>query len=208
MTDADVARALGDGLNAVADHLLMHNTNPWELDAAMIAHGFRTGVCEMQDSAGLDLTLTHLQKAHVRPITPILPRMVGEGRLGRKLSVGWYRYPGGGGLVIDPLVEDLLREEAWFLGVARFEVSEEVLADKLVLGLIDSALRLLGTSALQDIARIDRVSIDALGFPAEKGGILSYARDRGQRARSELLSGCHATDRTLQSGLDRLFSTA
>ncbi|MEM9637004.1 MAG: enoyl-CoA hydratase, partial [Pseudomonadota bacterium] len=143
-----------------------------------------------------------------RPITPILPRMVGEGRLGRKLSVGWYRYPGGGGLVIDPLVEDLLREEAWFLGVARFEVSEEVLADKLVLGLIDSALRLLGTSALQDIARIDRVSIDALGFPAEKGGILSYARDLGQRVLSELLSGCHATDRTLQSGLERLFSTA
>jgi 3-hydroxyacyl-CoA dehydrogenase len=40
--------------------------------------------------------------------------MIELGKLGRKTSAGWYRYPGGGGKVEDPIVADLAIEEAHF----------------------------------------------------------------------------------------------
>lgn len=89
----------------------MDHTNPWELDEALTGWGYGMGPCEAQDLVGLDVVLAEWGDD---PPTPILPRMVAEGRLGKKGSWGFYRYPGGGGAVIDPLIEDLILEEAWF----------------------------------------------------------------------------------------------
>lgn len=97
------------------EHLLMYHTNPWELDEALTAAGYAMGPCESQDLIGLDRVLGW---APNRPL-PILKRMVAEGRMGKIAGVGYYRYPGGGGAVIDPLIEDLILEEAWFSKVTR-----------------------------------------------------------------------------------------
>ncbi|WP_299860983.1 3-hydroxyacyl-CoA dehydrogenase family protein [uncultured Roseobacter sp.] len=179
MTDAEIAQALTDGLYAAADQLLMQSTNPWELDAAMTDFGFPTGVCEGQDDVGLDAILQRqnaASRSHEVTFSPILPRMVAEGRLGRKVGVGWYRYPGGGGLVIDPLVEDLLREEAWFAGITRVELRDEQILQRLVAGIVLAALDLMTTGGAHLTARVNHLSISALGFPAKTGGALSYAR--------------------------------
>lgn len=177
MNDRAVALALQAGLHAVSETLLMTATNPWELDAAMRAFGFTHGVCEAQDEEGLDTGLARRGAV----MHPVLPRMVAEGRLGRKVGVGWYRYPGGGGLVIDPLVEDLLREEARFAGVSRRDLPDEALVARVVLALINTALYLLPKAGR---ARIDRMSIEAVGFPPGRSGVLSYALALGQ---SELI---------------------
>lgn len=97
------------------EHLLLYHTNPWELDEALCAAGYAMGPCEAQDLIGLDKVLG---RSSARPV-PILPRMVAEGRMGKIGGVGYYRYPGGGGAVIDPLIEDLILEEAWFAKVTR-----------------------------------------------------------------------------------------
>lgn len=104
-----------------AERLMLHHTNPWELDEACIAAGFTRGLCEAQDHIGLDRVLARHPK---RPV-PILRRMLAEGRLGKIGGVGYYRYPGGGGAVIDPLIEDLIREEAWFAKVERSDISDD-----------------------------------------------------------------------------------
>ncbi|WP_299673722.1 3-hydroxyacyl-CoA dehydrogenase family protein [uncultured Roseobacter sp.] len=176
MTEAQIAAQLQDSLNAVADDLLFRMTTPWELDAVMTDFGFAAGVCALQDAVGLDTICAQRQKTGHTP-TPVLTRMVAEGRLGRAVGVGWYRYPGGGGPVVDPLVEDLLREEAWFAQGERKEVSDAALMTGLLAGLLREGLSLMSAGAAPD--QIDRVSCDRLGFPRAKGGLLSHARAAG-----------------------------
>ncbi|MFK5997198.1 MAG: 3-hydroxyacyl-CoA dehydrogenase family protein [Rhodobacterales bacterium] len=72
----------------------------------------------------MDIAYTNRQRQNAtrdpaRRYIPIADRMVEEGRLGKKSGVGWYRYPGGGGAVIDPLLEDMIIEESYFAKVSR-----------------------------------------------------------------------------------------
>lgn len=164
-------------LEDCTEHLIFHGSTPWEVDAALEAFGFDLGPCAAQDLRGLDLTYTRHRTEEAlgtrhRP-TPVLDRMVTEGRLGRKGSVGWYRYPGGGGRVIDPLIEDLAREEAHFAGVTPQPIADETLRQTLVSSLVTEATRLLATGVPAPL--IDLVATQATGFPAALGGPLFFA---------------------------------
>lgn len=112
--------------------LLFHHTNPWELDEALTDWGHDMGPCEAQDLLGLEKVLARGPERRV----PILPRMVAEGRMGKGGGVGYYRYPGGGGAVIDPLIEDLILEEAWFAKVTRSDLSDAALVESMHAALI------------------------------------------------------------------------
>jgi len=116
-----------DAFWRACEQMLFVHTNPWELDAALTAWGYGLGPCEAQDLIGLDDVL----RARSEPATPVLPRMVSEGRLGKKTGWGFYRYPGGGGAVIDPLIEDLIHEEARFAGQEREELEGLALVARL-----------------------------------------------------------------------------
>lgn len=111
--------------------LLYHHTNPWELDEALCNWGYAMGPCEAQDLLGLEQVLTRVDTWP----GPVLPRMVMEGRQGKLSGVGFYRYPGGGGAVIDPLIEDLILEEAWFGKITRSELSDTALVAQMHRGL-------------------------------------------------------------------------
>mmetsp|Transcript_29107 Transcript_29107/g.56044 ORF Transcript_29107/g.56044 Transcript_29107/m.56044 type:complete len:156 (-) Transcript_29107:4183-4650(-) len=120
--------SLQDRFWRACEQLLMDHTNPWELDEALMAWGYSLGPCAAQDLAGLDVILA--ARGGDIP-TPILPRMVAEGRLGKKASWGFYRYPGGGGAVTDPLIEDLILEEARFASHTRVALEDAALVAKL-----------------------------------------------------------------------------
>lgn len=135
------------------ERLVYLHTTPWELDEALVAWGYGMGPFEAQDLVGLDTVLTARRADQV---TPVLARMVAEGRLGKRFGWGYYRYPGGGGAVIDPLIEDLIAEEAWFAKVTRTEIS----GDALVVRLHDE---------MRDHLRRDLAAASAqLHFPAER----------------------------------------
>jgi len=132
-TPVTVPRFIAPGLLAAvedaAEALIFEGSTPWEVDAAAEALGFAPGPCAAQDRRGLDQAHTrHRRDGH--PL-PVLARMVAEGRLGRKAGVGWYRYPGGGGHVIDPLIEDLAREEAHFAGLTPRAVTDAEIRERL-----------------------------------------------------------------------------
>lgn len=164
-----------------ADALLIDATTPWDLDEAMEAFGYAEGICKRQDDEGLDV-LKAQRDGQEGGLgwreTIVSDRAVAEGRLGRKAGVGWYRYPGGGGAVIDPLVEDLLREEAWFARIERRELAGEELAERMVLAAINAAADLIDRGcATAD--QIDVLALHLLGFPAARGSLLHYADEMG-----------------------------
>lgn len=125
---SDAAARLCDVFWQACEHMLMWHTTPWELDEALTAWGYGLGPCLAQDLAGLDTVLAQRVGSD---LMPILGRMVAEGRLGRKAGWGFYRYPGGGGAVIDPLIEDLIVEEARFANIARTELEGDALVTRL-----------------------------------------------------------------------------
>ncbi|GGX44005.1 hypothetical protein GCM10007385_09920 [Tateyamaria omphalii] len=152
-----VVTPLQDTFWRVCERLLYRHTTPWELDEALVDWGYRLGPCEAQDLIGLDAVL------HVRDgadVTPVLPRMVAEGRMGKRFGWGYYRYPGGGGAVTDPLIEDLICEEAWFAKAERTELS----ADALVFRLHEE---------MRDAVRADMdAAVRLLHFPADRLAVI------------------------------------
>lgn len=167
-----------------ADILLMDGAVPWEVDEAMEAFGYAMGPYEVGDLSGLDIGFANRRRQDAtrdpnRRYIPIADRMVNEGRLGRKTSVGWYRYPGGGGKVVDPLIEDLIAEEAHFAGVARADIPDDVVRERLVLAMVNEAAQLLGEGIAQSAADIDLVTVFGYGFPRWRGGLMHYADTLG-----------------------------
>ena len=172
------ARALGPRLFArlcaVADAVFFDGSTPWEVDEALEAAGFPMGPYEAEDLLGLDLTRARAPDPPGRAV-PIAGRMAELGKLGRKTGAGWYRYPGGGGKVEDPIVADLALEEAYFAGTPRTDYAAPEITRRLILALVNEAARLADQGA--DPADIDRVACLGLGFPGD--GPLAYAQAEG-----------------------------
>lgn len=159
MTDPSVLARLQDAFWHRAEELLYHHTNPWELDEALTDWGYAIGPCEAQDLLGLSVVLDRSPERR----TPVLRRMVAEGRLGKIGGVGFYRYPGGGGAVIDPLIEDLILEEAWFGKVTRTELSDAELVSRMNAALADVLNR--DATKMAEPSRLSALLSEAVGFP-------------------------------------------
>jgi 3-hydroxyacyl-CoA dehydrogenase len=167
-----------------ADTILMDGSTPWDVDEAMVNFGYAMGPYEAQDLSGLDIAYANRRRQDAtrdpnRRYIPISDRMVDEGRLGKKVGVGWYRYPGGKGRVDDPLIEDLIREEAHFAKVTRAEISEAEIQELLLLAMINEAADILGEGIAHSAAEIDLVSVLGYGFPRWRGGLMHYADEVG-----------------------------
>jgi len=72
---------------------------PEDVDAGMrLGYGWNVGPFEIADNAGLDTcarvgqTMKTLGAGHLAPSSNLMERMVSEGRLGRKVGKGFYRY--------------------------------------------------------------------------------------------------------------------
>lgn len=168
----------------VADILLLDGALPWQIDDAMVAFGYAMGPYMAQDLSGLDIAYANRQRLAAtrdpkRRYVTISDRMVEEGRLGRKASVGWYRYPGGGGAVIDPLLEDLIVEEAHFAKVTRRDFTDDEIRDRLLAAMINEACDILDEGIARSATDIDLVTVHGYGFPRWRGGLMHYAATLG-----------------------------
>lgn len=162
MATDDLGDALQDVFWLACDHLLMCHTNPWELDEGLCEWGYATGPCEVMDHLGLDIVLERRAGAG----STILRRMVAEGRMGKIGGVGHYRYPGGGGAVIDPLIEDLILEEAYFAKQIRTAMDDGALVEHLNAALAQSIEDAVSNGA--DRGDMIALAIERLHFPAAK----------------------------------------
>ena len=167
-----------------ADTVFMDGSTPWEVDDAMVEFGYAMGPYEAQDLSGLDIAYANRQRQAPtrdpnRRYIPIADRMIELGKLGRKTSAGWYRYPGGGGKVEDPIVADLAIEEAHFAGITRTDYSGQEIRQRLVLAMINEASDILDAGIAQSAGDIDLVTVFGYGFPRWRGGLMHYADSLG-----------------------------
>ena len=192
-----------------ADTLLMDGSTPWDIDEAMTEFGYAIGIYEAQDLIGTDVAYALRQRYPCDPkrrYIPIADRAVQEGRLGKKASVGWYRYPGGGGRVIDPLVEDLCREEAWFAGIVPRSFTADEIRKRLLLAQINSAAWALSRGI--GAGDLDRISTQALGLPPRTGGILYFANHMDMQALVGALSAMQSENPMLWAAAPALVKAA
>lgn len=168
-------------LHEAGDVMLMDGSVPDLVDEALTEFGFDLGFYANQDLIGLDVA--HADRRRwirdpARRVIPISDRMVAEGRLGAQFGVGWYRYPGGGGAVIDPIVEDLIREEAWFAEVTPRVFQASTICDRMLLAMIHEGQTMVAEGrATAD--QIDLVARYGFGFPAARGGPMAEAARLG-----------------------------
>ena len=174
-----------------ADTVFMDGSTPWEVDEAMVEFGYAMGPYEAQDLSGLDIAHANRRRQDAtrdpkRRYIPIADRMVELGKLGRKTGAGWYRYPGGGGRVDDPIVADLALEEAHLAGITRCDYSADEIRRRLLLAMINEAAAIMEAGIAQSAADIDLVTVFGYGFPRWRGGLMHFADSLGA---ADILAG-------------------
>jgi 3-hydroxyacyl-CoA dehydrogenase len=187
--DAFASTVLQDAALALVDRILLVGVTPWELDEALEHAGFAQGLLKAQDHIGLDVAFARRRAAGTDLL--VADRMVREGRLGRSIGVGWYRYPGGGGAVIDPLMEDMIVEEARFAQIDQMPLTAAGAADALIVGVMNAASGMLQSGVTPQ--ELDQLALYKLGLP----DIVARARSMGQAALEQRLRDLHAVHPTL-----------
>lgn len=174
LSPATIRRRLMAAEMAAAEAAMLRGASPEEVDQAALAAGWPMGPCEADDLIGLHHGF-EARRDGDGPIHPVADRMVREGRVGKIGGVGWHRYPGGGGAVTDPLIEDLIAEEARFADLAPRPMTDQAIARRLSLALLIAAGEMRGYGATWE-------AVDAAAappFPAPKPSIRAAALDDG-----------------------------
>jgi 3-hydroxyacyl-CoA dehydrogenase/enoyl-CoA hydratase/3-hydroxybutyryl-CoA epimerase len=174
------SRILGPYMNESV-RLLLDGAAVDEVDRALVAFGFPVGPFTLADEVGIDVAakVGHILHdafgARMEP-PPTLDPFVATGRLGRKARKGFYTY-GRKEKRVDETVYDLLPG-----GRARKALPAEEIQDRLVLPMVNEAIRCLGEGILRSARDGDVGAVFGLGFPPFRGGPFRFADALGTGA--------------------------
>lgn len=172
-----VNRILGPYMNEAA-LLLQEGVAIEAIDEAMVGWGFPVGPITLFDEVGLDVALKSgkiLQEAFGERMQPneVVPRLVDDGRLGRKNGRGFYRYGEGKKGGPDASVYALIGDPQ------RRKIAAEQIQDRLALGMINEAVRCLEDGVLRSARDGDVGAVMGIGFPPFRGGPFWYIDQLG-----------------------------
>jgi 3-hydroxyacyl-CoA dehydrogenase/enoyl-CoA hydratase/3-hydroxybutyryl-CoA epimerase len=184
------SRILAPYMNEAAQ-LLAEGAAIDQLDRALVDFGFPVGPITLLDEVGIDVgdkvgkILHEALGARMAP-PEALHEIVQAGRLGRKNRKGFYTYDGKQKRV-DESVYALLPG-----GRARrsFEVQE--VQDRLVVQMVNEAIRCLGEGILRSARDGDVGAVFGLGFPPFRGGPFRWADEVGPAALLEKVEALRA----------------
>ncbi|KAA2212549.1 3-hydroxyacyl-CoA dehydrogenase NAD-binding domain-containing protein [Teichococcus oryzae] len=163
---------------AQAERLLLEGALPEQVDAALVAFGFRMGPFAMADLAGLDIGW-RIRKATGKT-APVADALCEAGRLGQKTGKGYYDYGGGGRQgVPDPAVRDLIEATSARLGIARRAIGQEEVTERLILPMIDEGARILEEGIAARPGDVDVVWLHGYNWPAWRGGPMYHGSRLG-----------------------------
>ena len=174
-----VNRLLAALLNA-ALKLFVAGVEIQRIDAAMRDFGFLGGPFEIIDVIGVDTCMyagRTMWEAGVKcvSLSPILPKLMKNKRLGRKSGAGFYEYPDGAiAGVWNPNVGDLIDSY-------RSETSSELNEDEIRRRILDSvaaeANLILDEKIVGNRFDIDLCIVNGFSFPKHRGGILFWQQE-------------------------------
>ena len=166
---------------AEAEFLLEEGATPEQIDRVIEGFGFAMGPLAVRDLAGNDVGLA-IRKQRKLPAderwSPILQRLVADGRLGQKSGRGFYRYEGRK-RIPDPQVLGLIEQVSRELGIARRDIPDEEILERLLHPLVNEGARIVDEGVALRASDIDVVYVNGYGFPAYKGGPMFWAQQAG-----------------------------
>jgi 3-hydroxyacyl-CoA dehydrogenase len=166
---------------AEAEFLLEEGATPEQVDSVMEGFGFAMGPLAVRDLAGNDVGFRIRKGRRLPPDerwSPILERLVRQGRLGQKSGRGFYRYEGRT-RIPDPEVIELIEEVSRELGISRREIAPAEILERLLHPLVNEGARILEEGIALRAGDIDVVYVNGYGFPAYKGGPMYWAEHSG-----------------------------
>jgi len=174
------SRVLAPYMNEAAE-ILLEGAPIEDIDAALTRFGMPVGPITLLDEVGIDVGAKVGKILHEafgdRMVPPkALESVIADGRLGRKSKKGFYTY-GGKKKEVDVTVYDLLPG-----GKRRKTLSRDEIAERVVLQLVNEAIRCLGEGILRSARDGDVGAIFGLGFPPFLGGPFRYADAIGPKA--------------------------
>jgi 3-hydroxyacyl-CoA dehydrogenase len=164
-----------------AEFLLEEGATPEQIDRVMEGFGFAMGPLAVRDLAGNDVGFL-IRKGRKLPaderFSPILERLVADGRLGQKAGKGFYRYDGRT-RISDPGVLALIEGVSRDLSIRRRQIPDEEILDRLLHPLVNEGAKILDEGIALRAGDIDVVYVNGYGFPAWRGGPMYWAEQAG-----------------------------
>ena len=167
-----------------SEFLLEEGATPEQIDRVMEGFGFAMGPLAVRDLAGNDVGFLIRKGRRLPPderFSPILERLVADGRLGQKAGKGFYRYEGRT-RISDPAVVSLIEEVSRELGIKRRAIPDEEILDRLLHPLVNEGAKILEEGIALRPGDIDVVYVYGYGFPAWRGGPMHWAQEAGLAA--------------------------
>jgi len=155
-----------------AERLLLDGASPQDVDAALVAFGFRMGPFAMGDLAGLDIGM-RIRKAFGKR-APVSDALCEAGRYGQKTGRGYYLYEGRNATP-DPAVDRIIAAESEKLGITRHPIGADEITERLVYPMINEGARILEEGIAARPGDIDAIWLHGYNWPAWRGGPMFYA---------------------------------
>jgi 3-hydroxyacyl-CoA dehydrogenase len=176
--------------------LLLEGAYPHQVDAALQGFGFAMGPFRMYDVVGIDLEWRARElagKGQDDPAVQVDNRLCGLGRFGQKARMGYYRYAEGSRQAEhDPEVDALVLQVSEQLGFVRREIGPEEILERCLLALVNEGAKILEENIAANSHDIDLVYLNGYGFPADKGGPMTWADGQGVAAIYDRLKALQA----------------
>jgi 3-hydroxyacyl-CoA dehydrogenase len=164
-----------------AEFLLEEGATPEQIDRVMEEFGFAMGPLAVRDLAGNDVGFLIRKGRRLPPDerwSPILERLVAEGRLGQKSGKGFYRYEGRT-RIADPQVTALIEAVSRERDIERRQIPDAEILERLLHPLVNEGARIVDEGIAIRASDIDVVYVNGYGFPAYKGGPMFWAEQAG-----------------------------
>ncbi|QTT91500.1 3-hydroxyacyl-CoA dehydrogenase [Pseudomonas chlororaphis] len=166
-----------------ARKMLLEGAFPYQVDAALQGFGFAMGPFRMYDVVGIDLEWRARQlagKGQEAHEVQVDNRLCEAGRFGQKSGKGYYHYePGSRQAEHDVQVDALVQQVSEGLGYRRRDVGPEEILERCLLALVNEGAKILEEGIAGSAQDIDLVYLNGYGFPADKGGPMSWADRQG-----------------------------
>jgi 3-hydroxyacyl-CoA dehydrogenase len=152
-----------------ANRLVEEGSMPWEVDRVLYEFGMPMGPFAMSDLAGLDIGW---QKG--QPATSLRNKLCDIDRRGQKNGAGFYDYDENRKATPSKLVEQMVLDWSREKGIARREISDEEILQRLIFPMINEGAKILEEGKALRASDVDMVWITGYGWPVYRGGPMFY----------------------------------